>query len=131
MVAVWTGLMDHQRAVVLRLTKLWWFATPIGSPARVAQRYPGDVALQPASDAPLPKLAGLLPPQPVSAPAAADLDRLAALLNGDGRVTILRGSGCAGAHDELLALGERLKTPMAMRCAARSMSNGTIPTMSA
>src|SRR5206468_7345724 len=29
-----------------------------------------------------------------------------------GRVTILCGSGCQGAHDELLALGERLKAPM-------------------
>src|SRR6202007_1439878 len=29
---------------------------------------PGDVALQPAPDAPLPKLAALLPPQPVSVP---------------------------------------------------------------
>ena len=28
------------------------------------------------------------------------------------RVTILCGSGCQGAHDELLALGERLKAPM-------------------
>jgi pyruvate dehydrogenase (quinone) len=73
---------------------------------------PGDVALQPASEAPPPKLAGLLPPQPVMTPAAVDLDRLAALLNGDGRVTILCGSGCAGTHEELLALGERLKAPM-------------------
>jgi pyruvate dehydrogenase (quinone) len=39
-------------------------------------------------------------------------DRLAALLNGDGRITILCGSGCAGAHEELLELGERLKAPM-------------------
>jgi pyruvate dehydrogenase (quinone) len=45
-------------------------------------------------------------------PERADLDRLAALLNGSGRVTILCGSGCAGVHDELLALGERLKAPM-------------------
>ena len=45
-------------------------------------------------------------------PAKNDLDRLAALLNGDSRVTMLCGSGCAGAHDELLALGERLKAPM-------------------
>ncbi len=45
-------------------------------------------------------------------PAAADLDRLAALLNGDSRVTILSGAGCAGAHNELLALGDRLKAPM-------------------
>ena len=27
-------------------------------------------------------------------------------------MTILCGSGCQGAHDELLALGERLKAPM-------------------
>ena len=73
---------------------------------------PGDVALQPASDAPPPKLAALLPPQPVMVPSASDLDRLAAMLNGDGRVTLLCGSGCAGAHDELMALGERLKAPM-------------------
>ncbi|MFY9640206.1 MAG: ubiquinone-dependent pyruvate dehydrogenase [Rhodomicrobium sp.] len=73
---------------------------------------PGDVALQAAARAPLPKAAGLLPPRPVVMPAAADLDRLAAMLNADGKVTILCGSGCAGAHDELLALGERLKTPM-------------------
>jgi pyruvate dehydrogenase (quinone) len=73
---------------------------------------PGDVALQPASDAPPPKLAGLLPPQPVMTPARSDLERLATLLNGESRVTVLCGSGCAGAHDELLAIGERLKAPM-------------------
>src|SRR5690242_17663122 len=73
---------------------------------------PGDVALQPAADAPPPKIAGLLPPRPVVVPVMSDLDQLAALLNGGGRVTMLCGSGCAGAHDELLALGERLKAPM-------------------
>jgi pyruvate dehydrogenase (quinone) len=73
---------------------------------------PGDVALQPAADAPPPKAAGLLPTRPVVMPGRSDLDRLAALLNGDGRVTILCGSGCAGAHAELLALGECLKAPM-------------------
>jgi pyruvate dehydrogenase (quinone) len=73
---------------------------------------PGDVALQPAASAPQPKAAGLLPPPPVVLPAQADLDRLAALLNGDDRVSILCGSGCQGAHDELIALGERLKAPM-------------------
>jgi pyruvate dehydrogenase (quinone) len=73
---------------------------------------PGDVALQPASDAPAPKTLGLLPPQPVVTPAASDLDRLGAFLNGGGRVTLLCGSGCAGAHSELLAVAERLKAPM-------------------
>jgi pyruvate dehydrogenase (quinone) len=73
---------------------------------------PGDVALQKASDAPMAALASLLPPVPVVTPAATELDRLAAALNGDGRVTILCGSGCQGAHSELLALGSRLKAPM-------------------
>jgi len=73
---------------------------------------PGDVALQAAADAPPPKVAGLLPPRPVVTPAKTDLDRLAALLNGGGRVTILCGSGCEGAHDKLLTLGECLKAPI-------------------
>lgn len=73
---------------------------------------PGDVALQPASDALPVKVAGLLPPAPVVMPANKDLDRLVALLNGDSRVTILCGSGCQGAHNELLALAERLKAPI-------------------
>jgi pyruvate dehydrogenase (quinone) len=73
---------------------------------------PGDVALQPAADAPAPNVAGLLPSPPVVVPAGEDLERLATLLNGDGRVTILCGSGCEGAHQELLALGERLQAPM-------------------
>jgi pyruvate dehydrogenase (quinone) len=73
---------------------------------------PGDVALQLAVDAPPPKAGALLPPRPVVMPERSDLDRLSALLNGGGRVTILCGSGCAGAHNELLAIGERLKAPM-------------------
>jgi pyruvate dehydrogenase (quinone) len=73
---------------------------------------PGDVALQSAIDAPTPKVAGLLPSQAVVTPARVDVDRLAALLNGDGRVTMLCGSGCLGAHDELLALADRLKAPI-------------------
>ena len=70
---------------------------------------PGDVALQSAADTPPPKTAGLLPTRPFVMPERSDLDRLAALLNGGRRVTILCGSGCAGAHDELLELGEQLK----------------------
>jgi pyruvate dehydrogenase (quinone) len=73
---------------------------------------PGDVALQPASSAPTPKVSGLLPPSAIVRPAPADLDRLAALLNSKARVTVLCGSGCQGAHDQLIALGERLKAPM-------------------
>jgi pyruvate dehydrogenase (quinone) len=73
---------------------------------------PGDVALQPAPAAPLPKAEALLAKPPVVTPARNDLDRLAALLNDNDRITLLCGSGCQGAHNELLALGERLKAPM-------------------
>jgi len=73
---------------------------------------PGDVALQPAIDAPPPAALDLLPVAPVVVPPSASLQALADLLNGAGRVTLLCGSGCAGAHDQLLALGEKLKSPM-------------------
>lgn len=73
---------------------------------------PGDVALQAASSAPTPAADALRRSTPLVVPSNADLGRLAALLSGEGRVTILCGSGCQGAHDELLALGERLKAPM-------------------
>ncbi len=73
---------------------------------------PGDIALQAAIDAPMPDRDALVPTAPIIKPAAKDLKRLATLLNGAQRVTLLCGSGCAGAHDELLALGERLEAPM-------------------
>ncbi|MCA6111280.1 ubiquinone-dependent pyruvate dehydrogenase [Bradyrhizobium cenepequi] len=73
---------------------------------------PGDVALQPATDAPAPNPDNLLPPRAEVAPSAADLQKLTDLLNGASRVTVLCGSGCAGAHEQLVALGERLKAPM-------------------
>jgi len=73
---------------------------------------PGDVAMQPAAEAPPPNVVGLLPPYPVVLPAYQDLERLAKLLNDDSRVTILCGSGCKDAHQQLLALGERLQAPM-------------------
>jgi pyruvate dehydrogenase (quinone) len=73
---------------------------------------PGDVALQPAAAAPQPKFTSLLPPLPVVTPARKDLDALAALLNGVGRITILCGSGCQGAHKELLAMAASLKAPI-------------------
>src|ERR1700716_4104055 len=50
---------------------------------------PGDVALQPAADAPPPKVAGLLPSRAVAMPARVDVDRLAAALQRGGRVDLL------------------------------------------
>ena len=73
---------------------------------------PGDVALQPALPATHSTPLSLLPPTPTVVPRPAELHQLADLLNGAGRITLLCGSGCAGAHDELLALGDKLKSPM-------------------
>jgi pyruvate dehydrogenase (quinone) len=70
---------------------------------------PGDVALG-KLDTKVPNW--LTPATPVVRPAEADLDRLAELLNGASRVTLLCGAGCAGAHDEVVALAGRLKAPV-------------------
>ncbi|HET9148761.1 MAG TPA: ubiquinone-dependent pyruvate dehydrogenase [Acetobacteraceae bacterium] len=83
----------------------------IGSRGVSVVMLPGDVALQPASDAPAAKPAALSSPATL-VPSSGEVERLAALLNGAKRVTLLCGSGCEGAHDELLALGARLKSPM-------------------
>jgi pyruvate dehydrogenase (quinone) len=73
---------------------------------------PGDVALQPAATTSDPSAANLLPVRPAVPAANEALDQLAALLNGDSRVTMLCGSGCQGAHDQIVALAERLKAPI-------------------
>jgi pyruvate dehydrogenase (quinone) len=70
---------------------------------------PGDVALQLTAAEPP---AWLVPTKPLLRPSDADLDRLAALLNGARRVTLLCGAGCAGAHGEVIQLAERLKAPI-------------------
>ena len=70
----------------------------------------GDVA---AMEVPSDTLAhGLVTALPVVRPADADLARLADLLNKGRRVTLFCGSGCAGAHDEVVALAEKLKAPV-------------------
>ena len=73
---------------------------------------PGDVALKPAAASAPPKPHGLVPERPVVAPSPAALTRLVDLLNNAGRVTLLCGGGCAGAHAEVLQLAEALKAPI-------------------
>jgi pyruvate dehydrogenase (quinone) len=70
---------------------------------------PGDVALSP-SRAKVP--AWLVPAKPTLLPSDIDLDRLASLLNDSKRITLLAGAGCAGAHDEVVALAKLLKAPI-------------------
>ncbi len=70
----------------------------------------GDVA---AMEVPSDTLThGLVTAQPMVRPADADLGRLADLLNKGRRVTLFCGSGCAGAHAEVVALAEKLKAPV-------------------
>jgi len=73
---------------------------------------PGDVALQPATETTRLPVVDLVPREPIVVPKPDDIRALAELLNAAKRVTLLCGSGCANAHDELLALGEKLKSPM-------------------
>jgi pyruvate dehydrogenase (quinone) len=52
-------------------------------------------------------------PAPVTRPSEAELDRLADLLNAGHKVAIYGGSGCQGAHEEIVALAGTLKAPVA------------------
>jgi pyruvate dehydrogenase (quinone) len=54
----------------------------------------------------------LIPAKPLLRPSEASLDALVRILDGAGRVTMLCGAGCAGAHDEVVALASTLKAPI-------------------
>jgi pyruvate dehydrogenase (quinone) len=73
---------------------------------------PGDVALQPAAKAADPATVDLLPRAPAVTPPRHDIQALADLLNQSSRVTLFCGAGCAGAHSQLLALAEKLQSPI-------------------
>src|ERR1700674_4796008 len=51
--------------------------------------------------------------RPLIRPSDADLDAMAAVLNRSKSITIYAGAGCAGAHDEVVAVASRLKALMA------------------
>jgi pyruvate dehydrogenase (quinone) len=70
---------------------------------------PGDVALSPATAEVAP---WLVPVAPVIVPPKSEIEKLAALLNKGGRITLFCGAGCAGAHDEVVELARRLKAPI-------------------
>ncbi len=73
---------------------------------------PGDVALRPAPEREIASRQSLLPAAPSIRPLDRDIDALAELLSGVPKVTLFCGRGCAGAHDEVLALAEALKAPI-------------------
>src|SRR5499425_1716234 len=71
---------------------------------------PGDVALREAV-VEGPRLT-FPEPKPLLCPSDEELAALAKLLNSTQRVTIFGGSGCAGAHAELVELARRLSAPV-------------------
>ncbi len=70
----------------------------------------GDVSTQEVDD--VKALHDIFLPKPIIRPADEELQRMADLLNEADKVTILGGSGCANAHDEVVALCEQLKAPL-------------------
>src|ERR1700676_91185 len=71
---------------------------------------PGDVALRDAVEqAPRPHFSE---PRPTVRPSDEEIDILANVLNRSKKITILAGAGCAGAHEELIALAGSLKSPV-------------------
>ncbi|MCK9798795.1 ubiquinone-dependent pyruvate dehydrogenase [Pseudomonas sp. MAFF 302030] len=70
---------------------------------------PGDVALQ---EVPSPQKPWTPLRTPRTLPAPPDLDRLVEILSQSKAVTLLCGSGCAGAHDQVVALAEALGAPV-------------------
>jgi pyruvate dehydrogenase (quinone) len=70
----------------------------------------GDTALQEAGEQ-MPA-ANLIPRLPTIAPTDDDVAALAELLNGGSRVTLMCGAGCAGAHDDVVALADKLNAPV-------------------
>ncbi len=71
----------------------------------------GDVALTDFT-AKISTPAALALPQPSIVPTNDQIERLSALLNESSKVTLLCGRGCQGAHEELIALADRLKAPV-------------------
>ncbi len=56
---------------------------------------------------------------PVIRPSDAELDRIAAALNDGKRITVYGGSGCAKAHDQVIALAQKLQAPVARTSRAK------------
>src|ERR1700747_924309 len=71
---------------------------------------PGDIAL-PECPAPAISL-GILESASTIRPSEGELQKAAEILNRAKKITILGGAGCEGAHDELVAVAQRLKAPI-------------------
>jgi pyruvate dehydrogenase (quinone) len=72
---------------------------------------PGDITNLPAADAETTTM--LFRNRPVVRPSEDELVQLAKLLNSHKKITLFCGIGAAEAHDEIIQLAEKLKTPIA------------------
>jgi pyruvate dehydrogenase (quinone) len=81
-----------------------------GAPGVAVLTIPGDVADLEAPPAGTDTLAR--PRRPRVVPAEADVAALAAAIDGAKKVTILAGAGVRGAHDDVLALADRIAAPV-------------------
>lgn len=71
---------------------------------------PGDVALQPAPES--ASTHWYSAPQPVIVPEESELKKLAQVLRYSSNIALMCGSGCAGAHEQLIAFAEKIKSPI-------------------
>ena len=71
---------------------------------------PGDVGFRDAVERG-PRLHFAVP-KPTVCPSDDEISELARILNGSKKTTIFAGAGCAGAHEELIALAGTLKAPV-------------------
>ncbi|MET0434282.1 MAG: pyruvate dehydrogenase [Cellulomonas sp.] len=81
-----------------------------GAPGVAVLTLPGDVADLEAPPAGTDTLAR--PRRPRVVPAEADVAALAAAIDGAKKVTILAGAGVRGAHDDVLALADKIAAPV-------------------
>jgi len=70
----------------------------------------GDIAIEEVEEPGLRH--NLLTQQPVIRPSDNEIATLAGLINEHSRVTVLCGSGCRDAHDEVVALCHKIKAPV-------------------
>ncbi len=86
---------------------------------------PSDISAAEVED--LPIMQQYQPQAPLIRPVNEEILAIAKLLNEGEKVGVYAGAGCEGAHEELIALCERLKAPMAHTSRAKDFVEGNNP----
>lgn len=82
-----------------------------GAPGVAVLTIPGDIADHDAPDAPVADVS-TRPARPRVVPDAGALRELAAAINGAKKVTFFAGAGVRGAHDDVIALADKVAAPI-------------------